>query len=227
MVNRKYILSLCLCLSIFTLAGCVESKDLTEEEQDMIAEYSAGVLLQHEDSYDRKLIKQEIVLTPEPVVTPDATPAPVETEASESVAADGEEDAGNEMPLNDLYHVAGMKVSYDSYEVCKEYTPEVVAGPEKRMFVVKYTVKNTTAKPLKINLTKRKIAYRLNLDGTDYDADPAFLENGGMNFLKTTIKANSSEKAVVVFEIPKTAQNPGSAVLTVKDNDNISTQTIK
>lgn len=226
MVNKKYILSLCLCLSMFALAGCVESKDLTEEQQDIIAEYSAGVLLQHEESYDRRLVKQESVSVPEPTAAPTATPAPAETESSES-AAENEPAPVNEVSLNDLYQVAGMEVSYNSYKICKEYTQEVTAGADERLFVVKYTVKNTTSKPLKIDLTERKIAYRLTLNGTDYDATPGFLKNGGMNFLKTTVKANSSEEAVVVFKIPEAAKNPDSAVVTVRDNDKTSTQKIK
>lgn len=229
MTNKKYILSLCLCFSMFALAGCVSSKNLTEEEQDIIAEYSAGILLQNEDKYERKLVKQDIPSVPEqteaPQVTAEPETAPVQI--ADSAAGGEEEETANEVPLNDIYRIAGMEVKYDSYTVCKEYTSEVGARKGTSLYVVKYKVKNTTSKALKVNLIKRKIAYSLELDGTSYDTKPSFLKNGGLNCLKTKIKPHSSEEAVVVFEVPDAAKNATSAVVTIQDQETKATQVLK
>ncbi|MCM1246758.1 MAG: hypothetical protein NC293_14055, partial [Roseburia sp.] len=225
MINKKYILSLCLCFSMFALAGCVSSKNLTEEEQDIIAEYSAGILLQNEEKYERKLVKQDIPAAPETTTPPPATAEPETTPVPSSDSATGgdEGETGSEVPLNDIYGMAEIEVRYDSYTVCREYTSEVRAGKGNVLYVAKYKVKNTTSKALKIDLIKRKIAYSLNLDGTSYDAAPSFLKNGGLNYLDTKIKAHSSEEAVLVFEVPEAAKNAASAVLTVQDEEKKAT----
>lgn len=233
MINKKYVFSLCLCFSMFALAGCVSSKDLTEEEQDIIAEYSAGILLQNEDKYERKLVRQDVPVVPVQTAAPQATAepetAPVQTADFTSGGEEGE--TVDEIPLNDIYKIAGMEAVYDSYTVCKEYTEsgasEIRAKKGNCLYVVKYKVKNKTSKELKVNLIKRKIEYSLSLDGTSYDAQISWLKNGGLNCLKTKIKTHSSEEAVLVFEVPDTAKNAASAVLTVQKQDKKATQILK
>ena len=40
-----------------SLTGCMDSvKDLSDEKSDMVAEYSAGLLLRHSDSYSKRLV---------------------------------------------------------------------------------------------------------------------------------------------------------------------------
>ncbi len=233
MINKKYILSLCLCFSMFALAGCVSSKNLTEEQEDVIAEYSAGILLQNEDKYERKLVRQDMSLVPEPTTTPQVTAGPETAPVEDSDAATGGEEGEteNEVPLNDIYGMAGLEVNYDSYTVCKKYAEsaisEIPAGKGNCLYVVKFKVKNTTSKELKVNLIKRKIAYLLELDGDSYDATPSFLKNGGLNYLKTKIKAHSSEEALLIFKVPETAKNAASAVVTVQGQEKKATQVLK
>lgn len=233
MINKKYILSFCLCFSMFALTGCISSKDLTEQEEDIIAEYSAGILLQNEDKYERKLVRQDMPLVPEQTTAPQAAAepetSPVQTLDSETAGEEGE--TGSEVPLNEIYQIEGMEAVYDSYTICKKYTEseksEISAKKGNILYVVKYKVKNTTSQKLKVNLIKRKIAYSLALDGTSYDATPSFLKNGGLNYLETTIKAHSSEEAMLVFEVPEAAKNAVSAVVTVQEQDKKAKQVLK
>ncbi len=221
MIKRKYILPFCLCCTMLLLAGCAESKDLTEEQQDVIAEYAAGIVLQHDEGYARRLVKQENAPVATPAATPQATAVPV----SEEAVSEGtdEKDTTEEVSLNDLYQVEGMEASYKSYSVCHEYTKEIRAAEDECMYVVSFQVKNTTQKALKVDLSKREIRYVLEADGEQYVAHMSFLKNGGMNFLKTTLKADSSEKAVVIFVLPEKAKNAKNVVLTVTDKERVTT----
>lgn len=261
MLNKKGILLLCLCLSMVMLAGCSYSTKLTTEDQDKIAEYSAGLLLQHYAKYSRRLIKPEEA-SPQAAEDSAGTMSPTETispteqgqtqsdntvdnyttgtggSGTGSTTAGGSASAGeegneeeiiNEVSLQDLYHVAGMNVSYDSYVVCKEYPKKssavkLTAKKGQRLFVVRFDLKNETSKKLKVKLDRKKrdIKYSLDVDGAVYSPSMVMQANGGMNNLNTSLKAGGSEKAVLVFEIPKASQNPGSAVLTVKEGDNAS-----
>lgn len=219
MINRKYILSFCLCCTMVVLAGCVETRELTEEQQDVIAEYAAGVVLQQEDGYSRRLVKQDVApeTTPAPTAVPQATPEP---DSDETMPEGTEaEDTTKEVALNDLYQVAGMETVYKSYSVCHEYTNEIYAAKGECLYVVSFLVKNTTSKSLKVDLSQRGIGYVLEIDGGTYEAPMSLLKNGGMNFLRATLKPNSSEKAVIIFNVPETAKNAANPVLTVQDGD--------
>lgn len=226
MINRKYILSVCLCLVMLMLAGCVQARELTEEKQDIIAEYSAGIVLQHADNYKKRLEKQENPAAPESSQPPQVTAAPENTNTPEPVQAaeSGEEPALAQVSLNDLYQVSGMSAEYVSYKSCSKYTNQIVAHKGEWLYIVNFRVSNSTKKPLKVDLSKRGIKYLLNVDGSEYQAHPSFLENGGMNFLKTTIPSGASKKAVVVFCVPEKAKNPGSATVTVRDEGKCETE---
>lgn len=234
MVKKKYILTLCLCFSMFTLAGCVKVTELNEEEQDIIAEYSAGILLQHDAKYSRKLLKSEA--TVQPAVTAAPTLAAEPTQSPQSSGTKGEEtepeETVNEVTLNELYGVKGMNVTYNSYTICKEYPKksssfQLTSKKGERLLVVRFKVKNTSSKPMKINLIQRKISYPLDLDGTVYEPTIVIQKNGGLNYLKTNLKAGASEEAVLVYEIPEEAVKPAAITLTAQDGDNASILRIK
>lgn len=224
MINRKCILSVCLCLVMLMLAGCVQARKLTEEKQDIIAEYSAGIVLQHADNYKKRLEKQENPETPESSQPPQVTTAPENPPEPVQAAGSEEEPALAQVSLNDLYQVSGMNAEYVSYKSCSKYTNQIAAHKEEWLYIVDFRVSNSTKKPLKVDLSKRGIKYLLNVDGSEYQAHPSFLENGGMNFLKTTIPPGASKKAVVVFRVPEKAKNPGSATVTVRDEGKCETE---
>lgn len=233
MVKKKYILTLCLCFSMFTLAGCVKVTELNEEEQNIIAEYSAGILLQHDAKYSRKLLKSE---TAQPEATEASTLAPEPTQNPQSAGPTGgetePEETVNEVALNELYGVKGMNVTYNSYTICKEYPKksssfQLTSKEGERLLVVRFKVKNTSSKSMKINLIKRKISYPLDLDGTVYDPTIVIQKNGGLNYLKTNLNAGASEEAILVYEIPADAANPAAVTLTAQDGDNASTLRLK
>ena len=58
-MKRNSIFILLTILSILSLTGCADVSDLTEEQSNLIAQYSAGVLLRYSDSYERRLITKE------------------------------------------------------------------------------------------------------------------------------------------------------------------------
>lgn len=224
MINRKCILSVCLCLVMFMLAGCVQMRELTEEEQDIVAEYSAGIVLQHAENYKKRLEKQENPAAPESSQPPQATAAPENTPEPAQAAGSGEEPSLTQASLDDLYQVSGMEAKYTSYKSCDKYSNQIAAHEGEWLYIVNFRVTNTTKKPLKVDLSERRIKYLLNVDGSEYQAHPSFLDNGGMDFLETKIPAGASEKAVVVFRVPEKAKNPGSATVTVRDEGKCETE---
>lgn len=59
-----------LAVSVLSLTGCADIKNLSEEQENEIAEYAAGVLLQNSDKYPYRLItkeEKEVTETPTPI----------------------------------------------------------------------------------------------------------------------------------------------------------------
>lgn len=88
--NRIWMM-LSLLAMVFILGGCMNVQDLTEKETDIVAEYSAGILLRYSDQYERRLMAKENKgedQTAVPAVTPVPTP-------NETIIPDGSETAAN------------------------------------------------------------------------------------------------------------------------------------
>lgn len=222
-----------------SLTGCMDGvKNLSEEKSDMIAEYSAGILLKNSDSYSKRLVtkadqtedssKGGATATPAP--TASQTPAPQAVAAS-SVPADGQtaESSGASVSggavdtvptvnLSDIYKKDGLRVTYSSYRFCKQYkegSSQITAKTGNVLLVADFRVKNTSGSKRKIKLGNKKIDYTLNVDGNNYQPGISILENMGLNYLDTTLKSGAGEKAVLIFEMSKDKKKASQISLTV------------
>ncbi len=238
--NRIYAAVLLLA-SAAVLSGCMGVKDLSEENEDMIAEYAAGVLLQYSDQYDRRLITetQEETKT-SPTADAAATAPPAKTESggsggsSSSDASSGSDspsdsdssgsggEASGETPestvsLNKLYHVKGLDFSYDSYEFRKQYGSTIQAEKGQVLLVVHFDVRNISGRKKKVNLAKRQISYGLTADGSEYQPQFVILDNMGLNHLSTTIPAGKNEDAVLIYRLAKARRSASDITLRIQD----------
>ena len=106
MRNNRIWMMVILLTVVFILGGCMNVQDLTEKESEMIAEYSAGLLLQYSDQYERRLIKKNPAGVNEiaqpsavpsetaPPAVPEETPVPAAPETPEGEP--GTEGAGSQ-----------------------------------------------------------------------------------------------------------------------------------
>lgn len=139
--------------------GCVRSipyrmcgyKNLSEEQENEIAEYAAGVLLQNSDKYPYRLItkeEKEVTETPTPMpATPtptsaaaQASDAPQESQPEQTAAAP--EDSKKEVSLDDLYHLKGVSILYTSYCLADKYgSSQIRAEQGKKLLVAEFSLK--------------------------------------------------------------------------------------
>lgn len=237
--NTILILSV-LVVSAVLFSGCMNTKELSEEEQSMIAEYSAGILLRYSDQYEYRLITAEqaakenagegeqaqSTAVPEATATPEpAAPSP----ATESgVSADGQQAEAPNVSLNDLYHVEGLDFTYDSYRFCSQYPEKasngfspMSAGENETLLVIMFHVKNNSGSSRKVDLSKRNIQYTLDIDGNQFSQpEIGMLDNMGMNYLTATIGKGKTEKAALVFKMGKERRDASGISLMIKDGNN-------
>lgn len=237
MKHKKICLGFALLLSLVTLSGCTDVKNLSDEESDMIAEFSAGVLLRYSEDYPYRLItdkqhsvEAEVTATPTPVETPVPTEAPTEVP---TVASNGAIDSSDEttekkeasVSVNEIYQIEGLEFSYKSYQFCKSYGKGaglIMAEDGQRLLVVSFGVRNTTGQTKKVNLMNRKIEYTLNLNGSEYLPGISMLKNGGLNYLKTIIQKGKTEEAVLIYSVSEEQTKVSSITLEIKAGEKVS-----
>ena len=214
-----------LAVSVLSLTGCADIKNLSEEQENEIAEYAAGVLLQNSDKYSYRLItkeEKEVTETPTPMPatpTPTSADAPQESQPEQTKAAP--EDSQKEVSLDDLYHLKGVSILYTSYRLADKYgSSQIRAEQGKKLLVAEFSLKNNSGAKKKVKLIdRRKITYQLNVDGTTYSPQISLLENQ-LDYLEAVIAKGKSQKAVLVFQVDKNATNASSIDLSIEEGNN-------
>lgn len=225
-MKRNGCLMLCLCLSAALMNGC-SSANLSEEDQDKVAEYAAEVVLKHDANYDKKLMDTEATVTPVPEASqqPEVTQEPA-ADSQAAVSEDGQQPEETPIPevsMDELYQLKDVSISYRSYEICSKYPKKsdfpMTAKKGETFIVVQFVAENKSSAKTKVDLIKRKIDYELMVGGTPYNPTIAMLINGGLNNFKTTLKPKEKQKVVLMYNIPKEEANADTLTLTIKDGD--------
>ncbi len=218
--NRILLLSV-LFLAVFSLSGCMDVKDMTEEESDMVAEFSAGVLLRYSDTYQWRLITREqrqaagetSSPAPEATITPSEGPQAADNVSGSGVSGDGsaETSAFQNVSLDDVYHLDDVKVSFSDAWTCKKYKNiQVPLDSDERLLIVAFQLRNTSSKKQSVNLMKRNIDYPLEINGETYQLGLNLLEGNDMKYLKLSLAPKETKKAVLVYNIPKSMAKKGT-----------------
>lgn len=232
-----------LCLVLIglsiSLTGCMDIKDLSEDKIDLVAEYAAGVLLRYSDQYEYRLITADQTEQEQgdvsDAVNPEADPVPsIVPDADSSTAAGGttgtaEPTEAPEVPLDELYHLDGVQVSYDSYEFTKRYgNTQIRAEQGETLLVVSFDLQNTSGSDKKVSLMDRsRIVYTLDVDGSQYAPEIIMLPNGGLNYFKGTIAEGETETAVLVFRMGQERAAASSLALTIEEDSNRTSVKLK
>lgn len=216
-----------LAVSVLSLTGCADIKDLSEEQENEIAEYAAGVLLQNSDKYPYRLVtkeeKEDTAPTPA-AATPTPASAKVTNAPQTSNPAQTTEttpdSSKKEVSLDDLYHLKGVSISYTSYRLVDKYgSSQIRAEQGKKLFVASFSVKNSSTGKRKINLSSRsKITYQLNVDGTQYPLGINMISNG-LDYLETTVEKGQKKTAVLIFQVDKDVTNASSIDLSIEEGN--------
>ena len=229
---------------MLSLTGCADVPDISKKQQDLIAEYSGGILLRYSDRYDLRLVMndedgdgmEDDMKSPAPSEGPDSTaqsspsPTPGTTDEPAASAEASEIPQETERPtvgVNEIYGISGLDFSYSSYETVKTYPKNssdvtMTADKDGALLVVNFNVKNTTKNDIKVDLTGRNINYELDVGGSKIAPSISILDNGGLNYLMTTIKPGKTEKAVLIFNLDKTSVQTAEKQLEISEGDKLA-----
>lgn len=222
---KKKVLFAVTALSMLLLPGCLaDTYDLTNKEQDIIAEYTAAVLLRNEKTYTQALI------TPTPTPTPQVTPSPVPTKAADSEPGSkrpsGSGNASETIDtisasLSEVFGLAGLEVEYSGYSVMDSFSDgsgsAYIVRPKDGNQLVKVDLKlvNTAGIVQEIDFGSLNMNYRLECKESK-SVGPQ-ITAADLLHLKAEIPANDSMDVYLIFEIGKDVASDGSKLTITRD----------
>ncbi|MDE5863950.1 MAG: hypothetical protein K2H34_06350 [Lachnospiraceae bacterium] len=225
MLKRILVLTL-LGLSAFVFTGCGKVTDLTEEETQLIAEYSAGLLLKYDLKYVDRIDEGEkaaLEMTSEveeQVATEESTTEAVTEEPRQGMDISGginsdntspEElaGAGQESDVAKIAGVDGVTITYDSY-VITDYYPDggeleqlvnVQASEGYKLLVLRFKVTGKEEGVVDVSLADKGLEYRIVCNGTKAAVPMLTILPDDLGTLTTSVDNGQEQEAVLVFQI--------------------------
>lgn len=227
------VLALVMCI----MTGCVDHMpEMTQEQSDLIAEYAADLLLKYSPNYEYRLADESLfVEVPTEVVSEEATEITTKVEEERTVVTEtqqaekesihvetnieGTQEAEEtktqvgpasitEVDLAELFALEGLKLSYDSYEVCSSYPnkPEssgftVSAAEDSALLIVHFTVENVSKEKVQCDLFEAGVDISANVNKSgEQSVMNTLLTNDITTFIET-MDASDKQEIVAVFEI--------------------------
>lgn len=226
-MKRKCLLA-GLLVSLLGLTGCTSVIPLTEDEENMIAEYLAGVVLYDQDTYTEALVPPSP--TPIPTAIPTATPTPTQSpETTKDPSNDSAQDSNNDISPNkqanaDFVEVMGMsdiKVEYTGYDIKEAFTEDsfhLQASEGNKLFVIKFDVTNTSEKDKGFSLGDLDINYILDIN-TELNIKPLLtLKENDLRYIDTKVKSGEKIETLLMFEVKKGSKiNTANLIISRED----------
>ena len=228
---KRLKLVLVLLLS-FSLTGCIQKYTVTEEQDDAVAEYMAGLLLNNDEDYDQELIPMEEISADNPAadntaseenkITPTVAPdATNEDNPSNSDSTDNQK----EYTISEVIGTENFDIQYKDYKLTETYPEDPESAyfslnsrPGYQLLVVIFSVKNKADKDEAFDLSKSGVEYQLDINvGTIYKPQFTLLEND-LRYIDVTIKGGDTIEAYLVFEVSKDLEISNINLLVSKDS---------
>ena len=235
MKRLKLILILILA---FSLTGCIQEYNYTEEESGAIAEYMAGRLLADDKKYGQELTFID-ELDEEDISTGNIEQAVIsgDSESTSNHESESEGDSKTEADIEKSSNLSGVlggkyfDVNYKSYELAEIYPDEeenpyfsLTAREGYQLLVVSFSVKNKADQEREFNLSNIDVEYQLDANvGTVYKPQFTLLEKD-LRYIDVMVAANKSTEALLVFEISDQTDISNMKLTVTKDK---STSTVE
>lgn len=209
---RKLIL-LTASICMFSLTGCINEYEYTEQQSDSAAEYMADLLLKENLNYKPSLTPVEELNIKDPVEEEDTSEiSEKDTTLAPTPVPEQEEEDKNQTPVKEytLTEVIGeqdFEIEYKDYKISDTYSEgpyfSLDAREDNQLLVTTFSVKNISDKEKTLSLSKSDVLYQLDVNvGTVYKPLLTLLEND-LQYIELTLGAGKTETVVLVFEVSK------------------------
>lgn len=203
-----------------SLCGCANTMDIPNKKEDVIVDYMANIVLEHNNSTEYIIEEQPIkTLPPKVTPSPKATKAPEKTKSPEKTNKPSD-DSSTKSPESTpvpsetttdnpavVLGVSGIGMKIKGYQIQDSYSSGdyFTLEPEegKVLLMVNVTLTNKSSADKQLTLTADMVDYEIVVNDNDtYNPLLTVLDND-MLYLERNIAAGKSEDAILVFQVDK------------------------
>lgn len=205
------------------MAACGSTiPDMTEEQNALIVEYAAGLLLKYDENYHGRLVE-----TPEPseeeLVKLEQQEGKTQSEEEESQL---QEESAQTTPVVDIseepevieyrsieefYGISGVTISYIGYEL-KDMYPDagaddlffaMSASNGSKLVVLNFDVVNVSGQDMNLDMLSLGMKFKVSINGEAPRYALTTMLTNDLASYSGTIAAGASEQLVLVVEVPQ------------------------
>lgn len=249
---KKVITGLLVLLCMAALTGCGKNDiSLTNEENDLVAEYIAGTLLKY--SYDNEWKYQKLNTAQKTGVTTTAgtnssTRTPTQSQAgnsqkptaSSSSAASTTASASGKAgttstdlmgSLPSALGLSGVTVKYKDYVTGSSYPSDAyVSVPAQsgcEVFAVELTLTNTSGQAVTLN-SSGNVTFKLEVGGTVVSNYASILKNDITTLKNVSLAAGASKDVVILFQVKESDASSvaGASMMATSSGTSLGSLTI-
>ncbi len=219
---KKIFTYLIICISSIMLCGCTEYPGIKDSDMDLVAEYAAGLLLEHSQTRDNRLMdveeamlifeeekQEEIEKEPEEEIKEEEEPVtePEEPKQPDTPVTDNTEvPEETTYPVNNVMGMELLSVQFNGYEIKDSYPDgsgaffALDAGAGNKLLVAKVILTNNTDGSVDINMLDTNVSFKMSLDGNGYKFALSTMLLDDLSTYTGTLSAGSSAEFVLISE---------------------------
>lgn len=208
--------ALLLVVSTLLCACGSDSLGYTEEQEDVIANYAAQVVLKHDKKYmysylpdikDDMKETQSTVDSSEQIIEPETEQYTTDSSESNHTEQQGGYSDTETVALNQVFGVEGLDIQYAGYDVVSTYPTDdseevfvIKAVSDSSLLVVKFAVINNTSQDITVNFMENGKRYKgIVNEMKKYNAQLTLLLDA-LNTYEGTIPAGTGTQLVLIFQ---------------------------
>lgn len=245
-VMRKINLSLGMIALAVMLTGCGATiPELTTEQEELICEYAAGLMLKYDKKYSGRLLNDETLAIEEAKESDARAKEKAYRDAREKAGqnkkeepeenTDSASDSGSvntgimDDTVSDIaafYGIEGVSISYTGYLICDSYPDAgddmflaMDATEGHKLLILQFDVSNVSADTVKFDMFYRNPGFGLSVNGGDRISQQYTLLMDDMAAYNGDIDAGVTEQMILAYEIKDDILGIDSLVLSLKGDD--------
>ncbi len=224
----------------FILSGCgVTVPELTEEENDIITEYTVSLLLKYDKYYNSRLVdltayeEQSDSEQNEPEVNGDLEDEPIPEENNENAESNTEviDISEKASTIEEFYGIEGFSFQYTGCDLMSEY-PDMAedsadayfamqATPGMQLLILKFAVNNQSGSDRELDMLNYGLRARVSINGESSKSTLSTMLLNDLHTYKGILGENSSTELVAVVEVPEGTYIESLSLILRSDIDSV------
>lgn len=217
-------------IMMLSFSGCAKVIALTENEENLIAQYASYTMIKHSRYNDSLLLSKEDLLKAEQREKDDKNSS--EGQNSGTSNSTSTTTIGDPVTLSDAIGIKGLEFTYQGHDVLDEYSESIVTLGDragKKYVFLNFTLSNTSGENKTIDMITAKAKFKATINGSTVAHLPTLLPSDLATFnKKTVISAGAKKNVFIVFEVSDdTAKEIKSLSLSMTKDGNAGAVAIK